>query len=524
MGKNTVKRRFQRGNGLWPASETTQRGVVLFALLLFTSHWPLATSHSVEAAISSGSDKKLEAGGTNQGGGTVTSSQFRQQINVGEAVAGTRMSSANFKVLPGFLGASLSAAPVVLRSELDITVLLAKTDAFGTEISALAWQKDRDPYYLWQPPAGGVDVAGYSYAIDGTPDDTIDTASTALDIATSSITQLSDGKHPFSVLAVNTAGNTGKPISLELWIDTTPPQITSYAPSPGSLLSGATATVTATVTDVSSGVEKSGIEVLVNSQTTSIQFDEPTGALSTTGQGAWKEGTNSLTLRVADRVGNAAAPLVWSAALDATPPSGSVVINAGAAMTTSAYVTLTLTASDAVSGLDSVLISNQALTGYVEEPFVGRRELWKLNLMRGAQTVYVKFKDKAGNISAPVSDEIELGLLAPDTILASGPAGYTQERSAAFTFLCPEGDCVFSYAVDGDEWSEWDAATTVERPDLMFGNHYFRVKAAKEVNGIDGIQPDEEDPSPAERTWIVGVEPSLFTVPKGPAIKLWRVD
>ncbi|MBI4004084.1 MAG: hypothetical protein HY353_03600, partial [Candidatus Omnitrophica bacterium] len=507
--------------GQW---STRPHGVVLLALLLFTGHWPLVTDHCAEAAISSSSDKKLEAGGTNQGGGAVTSSQFRQQINVGEAVAGVRMSSANFKILPGFLGASLSAAPPVLRSELDITILLAKTDAFGTEIPPLTWQKDRDPYYLWEAPAGGVDVAGYSYAIDGTPDDTIDTTSTALDIAASSIKQLSDGKHPFSVLAVNTAGTTGKPISLELWIDTAPPQITSYAPSPGSLLSGATATVTATVTDAGSGVAQSGIEVLVNSQTSSIQFDEPTGALSATGGGAWNEGTNSLTLRVADRVGNAAAPLVWSASLDATPPSGSVVINAGAAMTTSAHVTLTLTASDAVSGLDSVLISNQELTGYVEEPFVGRRELWKLNLMRGAQTVYVKFKDKAGNISAPVSDEIELGLLAPDTILTSGPAGYTPDHTAAFTFLCPEGDCVFSYAVDGDDWSEWSSASSVAPANLAFGNHYFRVKAAKEVNGIDGIQPDEEDPSPAERTWIVGVEPSLFTVPKGPAIKLWRVD
>ena len=491
---------------------------------LFTDHWPLATSHSVEAALSSANDKKLEAGGTNQSGGTVTSSQFRQQINVGEAVVGTRMSSTNFKVLPGFLGASLSPAAVVPKAELDITVLLAKTDAFGTEIVPQAWQKDHTPYYLWQAPAGGLDIAGYSYAIDGTPDETIDTTSTALDIATSSIKQLSDGKRPFSVQAVNTAGNTGKPLSIELWIDTTPPQITSYAPSPGSLLSGSATAVTATVTDGSSGVEKSGIEVLVNSQTTSIQFDEPTGALSTTGGGAWKEGTNSLTLRVADRVGNAASPLVWSASLDATPPTGSVVINAGADMTTSAYVTLTLTASDAVSGLDRVLISNQELTGYVEEPFVAQRELWKLTLMRGAQTVYVKFQDKVGNISEPVSDEIELGLLAPETILTSGPAGYTQDRTAAFTFMCPEGDCVFSYAMDGEDWSEWNAATTVERPDLVFGNHYFRVKAAKEVNGIDGIQPDEEDPSPAERTWIVGVEPSLFTVPKGPPIKLWRVD
>ncbi|MBI3087726.1 MAG: hypothetical protein HYY91_02395, partial [Candidatus Omnitrophica bacterium] len=74
-------------------------------------------------------------------------------------------------------------------------------------------------------------------------------------------------------------------------------------------------------------------------------------------------------------------------------------------------------------------------------------------------------------------------------------------------------------------WSEWSDQTTAAAPaELVFGNHYFKVKAAKEVNGIPGIQPDEEDPTPAERTWIVGVEtPGLF-LPRGAPIKLWRVE
>src|SRR3989338_7011760 len=504
---------------------TTSLTILSVFVTVLTSHLSPLTSHLVaEAAVSSANDKQLEAGGTNQGGGTVTSSTFPQQINVGEAVAGSRMSSSNFRVLPGFLGATLSTAQVVPVSVLDISVLTAKTDAFGTELTPLVWQKDNDPYYMWAAPAGGLDLAGYSYAFDGAPDDTIDTTATSLDVASSAIKQLADGKHPFSVMAINTAGNTGKPISLELWIDTTPPQITSYAPVPGSLLSLSTARVDATVADAGSGVDSTGVEVLVNSDIVPIQFDEPAGAITAPGPDSWKEGTNSLTLRVADRVGNAAAPLVWSASLDSTPPAGLVTINGGSAMTTSGYVTLTLTASDAVSGLDRILISNEEHTGYVEEPFVAQRDLWKLNLIRGTQTVYVKFQDTAGNVSAPVSDAIELGLLAPETVLTSGPAGFRQERTAAFTFMCPEDDCVFSFAVDGDDWSDWSAETSVERLNLVFGNHYFRVKAAKEVNGMDGIQPDEEDPTPAERTWIIGVEPSVFTVPKGPPIKLWRID
>jgi hypothetical protein len=278
-----------------------------------------------------------------------------------------------------------------------------------------------------------------------------------------------------------------------------------------------------TVSDVGSGVSLLGSTLLLNGRAAALSFNEATGVLTATG-GDWKEGANSLEARLQDAVGNAQAPLVWSVTRDITPPRGEVTINGDAAMTTSVYVTLGLSAADAVSGVTRMLVSNDPQSGYVEEPFVALRELWKLTPLRGFRTVYVRFVDVAGNVSDPVSDAIELGLLAPDTLITSGPAGFVPDRDARFTFMCPEGECLFSYAVDNDAWSSWGAATTAAKAGLTFGNHYFRVKAAKDVNGTVGIQPDEEDPSPAERTWIVGVEPSLLTAPKGPPIKLWRLE
>ena len=90
-----------------------------------------------------------------------------------------------------------------------------------------------------------------------------------------------------------------------------------------------------------------------------------------------------------------------------------------------------------------------------------------------------------------------LDLLAPETILLSGPAGITPEREAKFTFGCPEGNCVYSHAFDHDDWSDWSSETSATVGGLPFGNHYFKVKAARELNGIEGIQPDEQDPTPA---------------------------
>jgi hypothetical protein len=495
---------------------------LLVAELTVAGCWLLVAA-GAEAVVSKGKDQQLDTAVTNQGGGIVTSSKYRQRNSIGDAMASTRLSGSRFRLLPGFLAASLSDQASVLPTELDLTVLYAKTDSLGLRIDPQTWQRDNDPIFIWEPPPTGPDIAGYSYAVDEAPDDTIDTAGTSLDVATSALKTLQDGKHTFSVKALNSAGNSGNPISLELWIDTLPPTLINYTPAPGALLNTLAPSVAATASDASSGISQDSAAVLVNGQSAAVSVDPASGALSATGSG-WKEGTNNIELRIADAVGNAMTPIVWSVVVDTLPPTGTILINADAAMTMSPFVTLGLSASDATSGVARMLLSNEELTGYVEEPYVALRELWKLTPVRGIRGVYVKFVDAAGNVSPPMSDTIDLALLAPETVLTSGPAGFTPSRDATFSFMCPEGECVFSFAFDNEEWSEWSPAMSVSQTGLVYGNHYFRVKAAKDVNGTEGIQPDEEDSSPAERTWIVGVEAPLFSVPKGPPIKVWRLE
>ena len=496
--------------------------LVLFLTFLTHSLTYLLT-HSAEAAVGSSKDKQLTAGSANQGGGRTTSSKFTQQINIGGAVATQRIASARFSLLPGFLGAVAgpSSAPPV--SELDVTGLSAKTDSLGQQITPQIWQTDNDPIFLWEPPATGLQLGGYSYALDAVPDETVDTTATLFNILTATPNALTDGKHTFSVKAITISGTAGKAASVEVWVDTTPPTIASNAPAAGAMLNGSAA-VTATVSDAASGVSDSTISLLINGVAASATFNPSTGVLTAPAGGGWREGSNSLELRAADTLGNAQTPLVWSVTVDTRPPTGAITINADALMTTSIYATLGLSASDATSGVDRILLSNDELTGYVEEPFTALRSLWKLKPLRGIQRVYVKFVDKVGNVSSPVWDDIELALLSPETVITSGPAGYTPNPHVTFGFACPEGGCVFSFAFDNDAWSEWSATPTATKEALAFGNHYFRVKAALDINGLPGVQPDEEDPSPAERTWIVGVEPSIFTVPRGPHIKMWRLE
>lgn len=102
---------------------------------------------------------------------------------------------------------------------------------------------------------------------------------------------------------------------------------------------------------------------------------------------------------------------------DITPPgTGSVLINAGAATTTSQTVSLNLSASDNI-GVTSMMISNSpAFAGASWESYATVKAGWSLaSGTLGVQAVYVRFRDSALNVSPDYSDSI--------TIVAPPPSG-----------------------------------------------------------------------------------------------------
>jgi hypothetical protein len=94
---------------------------------------------------------------------------------------------------------------------------------------------------------------------------------------------------------------------------------------------------------------------------------------------------------------------------ETNPPAGSIVINGGAEATKSAWVTLTLTASDDGSGPIQMCISNTpSCPSFAWTEFAATKN-WRLNYGDGEKTVYIWFRDKWGNTnSAPYSDTIIL--------------------------------------------------------------------------------------------------------------------
>ena len=90
--------------------------------------------------------------------------------------------------------------------------------------------------------------------------------------------------------------------------------------------------------------------------------------------------------------------------LDTTPPTGTIVIDSGAAFTNSTTVTLTLTCNDE-NGCSQMQFSNDNITYSAPEPFASTK-VWTLSPGSGVKTVYIKFKDAAGVWSDPFTDTI----------------------------------------------------------------------------------------------------------------------
>jgi serine protease len=95
-----------------------------------------------------------------------------------------------------------------------------------------------------------------------------------------------------------------------------------------------------------------------------------------------------------------------------TPPTGSIIINAGAATTNTTSVTLTLSCVDSGSGCAQMRFSNDNSTWSAWESY-NTSKAWTLTSGDGTKTVYVQFKDGLGLLSYPYSDTIILQTTSP---------------------------------------------------------------------------------------------------------------
>ena len=188
--------------------------------------------------------------------------------------------------------------------------------------------------------------------------------------------------------------------------DTTPPTV-SLTP-PASIMSG-TVSLAASASD---NVGVLGVKFLLDGNTLigSEDATSPYGVSWNTTTAS--NGSHALTAQARDAANNIATSTAVTVTVDNQSPTGTVSINGGAAATNSTSVTLTLTATDAVTSVTQMRFSNNGNSFSTAETFAPTKA-WTLSNGAGTKTVYVQFRDAAGNWSTAVTDTIVLDTTAP---------------------------------------------------------------------------------------------------------------
>lgn len=457
------------------------------------------------AAESTGSNYDMDTITLLQGGGALSSSNYSVQWTAfGEGIGSTSEgSSSEYSILSGQLYLLSLSPPGVKYVISDLT---AKTDIFGSIIPPATWTRDNDPYFYWKLEVDPASIEGFSVSLDTLPDQTIDTSETSYQFEPDSI---ASGKHVFYVLPSTAVGvwQQESMLSFDLWVDTDAPLINNVEPAAGSVIANKYVSIGASVSDAYSGFDKLSSTLTLNGQGVSFDYDEKEQLVNYTPAGGLGEGKNTVLLNAVDKVGNSATK-VWEFIIDTESPTGNILINGGQEVTYSPYVTINISVEEGVSGIKYIYISNDGIfDAELNNPYPYSPTITNWLLadpdVNGLKTVYVKFRDQAGNLSEAYKDQIELQLRTPNTRIISGPASTTEETVANFVYESSRPSCLFSHKLDGQDWSEWQAGDKASFSGLAAGGHHFYVKSGFDLNGDGKITIEEEDATPAQWAWNI---------------------
>lgn len=170
------------------------------------------------------------------------------------------------------------------------------------------------------------------------------------------------------------------------------------------------------------------------------------------------DASNTLFVQFRDRAGNVSATVSSSIFVDATGPTGSVAIDAGAGFTASHAVTLSFAATDASSGVASVRVRDEGGPWGAWQPYATSLP-WTLPAGEGERTVLAQFRDGSGNLSAEVSDAIVRDLTPPTgSVLVMAGAGAVNRTSVGLTFAAADalsGVADVRLRDESGAWSDW---------------------------------------------------------------------
>jgi hypothetical protein len=224
-------------------------------------------------------------------------------------------------------------------------------------------------------------------------------------------------------------------------------------------------------------------------------------------------------------------------------PSGNYPVNANATMTLAHPIDLTGTVSPVLSFWHKDYMPHGWDVIYVEVSKDGGLSWTALQSPYGAVTNSTWTKEQLDLSSFKTSsvlirfglrdngdgyvadgwyiDDVEIrekdpDIIAPETTIISGPTDASCVTSASVTLGWSGSDnyagaLVYSYKMDGNDWSLFDPATSITFDALSEGSHTVSVKARDEAGN--------EDPTPAVLTFkIDSVAPAILSIQAAPTL------
>lgn len=225
-----------------------------------------------------------------------------------------------------------------------------------------------------------------------------------------------DLHQPLYATSFDAAGNMSPPVSATITLLDIDPPVMGIATPPPLWISSDSLTVSVPISDAFSGLDTTSGRLLSGDAQITATFSAPADPWQaqqlTVQTEALPEGRHSARLHAADRAGNVATSALFSFTVDLTPPS----ITATTAFTPNALwyaqpVTVTLTATDSLSGVDSLLFAvNDGPAVVYDTPI--------LLATGGPHRLIYWATDRAGNVSTHIPLTVTLDLAAPTVALS----------------------------------------------------------------------------------------------------------
>lgn len=313
--------------------------------------------------------------------------------------------------------------------------------------------------------------------------------------------KLADGAHTFSVRATSSVGLTdASPATRSFTVDTAPPDTTIEGGPAGT-------TINSTPTfSYSTADSHASFECRID-----VAAFEHCGYQSQRVEPALADGAHTFAVRAVDQAGNAdATPATRSFTLDATPPTIEI-LTGPSGYTNVAKPKFTFKVAGQ-SLLQCALDSNEA---EIEQPTWGACTSSSSHeattaLVDGSYAFRVKVKDVSGNLVEETRG-FTVDTQAPETTIASGPVGTTDDPKPSVGFVSSEEEASFACRFDAEAFAACAGASAIPKTTLADGAHSFEVKSTDPAGNVDA--------TPAKRTFTVftaAPQTKIVSGPEGP--------